>query len=346
MSGTISIGKRLVGAGQPPYVIVEACVNHQGDFDIAKRMVHYAHAMGADAIKFQMHILRDEMLRDVPLSDNFEESLWDTIEKTNFSIDQHRQLMRLCDGLGIQYLCTPFSREAADILEDLGVVAYKTGSGELTNIPFMKHLARKRKPVIMSTGMSLLEEIAESVKVFADAGTPLILMHCVSAYPCPYNRVNLGMVQRLAETFGTPVGLSCHTPSIYTALGAIALGACVVEKHFTFDRTLPGPDHRSSIEGYELGELVKGCKAVFEAGGAIREIFPEEQQIVAWARESVVSLKPIGRGVRITSDMVSVKRPTPGPGAIPAKHLDDIVGRVAATDIGADRQILWADLMQ
>jgi len=341
MSKSVKIGDRHVGDDHPPYVIAEACVNHQGNFEIAKRMVYFAHAMGADAIKFQMHILEDEMLPEVPMSDNFDDSLWDVIEKTNFSTDQHRQLIALSSSLGIQYLCTPFSRAAADVLNSLGVQAFKTGSGELTNTPFMRHIAAYGKPVIVSTGMSLMEEIQETVDIFKKAGTPLVLTHCVSAYPCPYNRVNLGMVPRLAQTFAVPAGLSCHTPSIYTALGAVALGACVIEKHFTFDRTQKGPDHRSSIEGYELGELVKGCRAVWEARGAAREIFPEEQQIVAWARESVVSLRQIAKGTRITSDMVSIKRPSPGPGVIPARDLDKVIGAVAKSDIAANRQIYW-----
>ena len=344
MSQTVVIGGREVGADHPPFIIVEACVNHQGDYEIARKMVYFAHAMGADAIKFQMHILEDEMLRDVPMSDNFAEPLWETIDRTNFTTEQHAGLKALCESLGILYLCTPFSRAAADVLDDLGVVAFKTGSGELTNLPFMRHLAAKGRPVIVSTGMSLIEEIAETVQVFKDAAAPIILTHCVSAYPCPYERVNLGMVPRLRELFGVPVGLSCHTPSIYTGLGAVALGACVVEKHFTFDRTQTGPDHKSSIEGYELGELVKGCRAVFEARGAEREIFPEERQIVAWARESVVSIRPIAQGTQVTSAHVSVKRPTPGPGAIPAKHLDDVIGRTAKVDIASDRQVLWSEI--
>lgn len=344
MTDKVKIGDRWVGRDYPPYVVVEACVNHQGDIAIARQMVYFAHAMGADAIKFQMHILDDEMLPDVPMSDNFAEPLWEVIDKTNFSRQQHADLMLLCAGLGIQYLCTPFSRVAADVLDELGVVAFKTGSGELTNLPFMRHLAAKGKPVIVSTGMSLMDEIADTVQVFRDAGTPLILTHCVSAYPCPYNRVNLGMVPRLAETFDVPVGLSDHTPSIYTAIGGVALGACLIEKHFTFDRTLPGPDHKSSIESYELGELVKGCQAVFQARGADREIFPEEQQIVAWARESVVSLCDIKRGQILTAAMLSVKRPSPGKGVVPAKHLDDVIGKTATTDITKDRQILWSDL--
>lgn len=344
MSSPIKIGNKSIGEGFPPYIIAEACVNHQGDFEIAKQMVYFAHAMGSDAIKFQMHILEDEMLREVPMSGNFEVSLWDTIDNTNFSVDEHRELMMLCASLGIQYLCTPFSPASADVLEELGVVAFKTGSGELTNIPFMKHLAAKGKPVIVSTGMSLLEEIAETVGVFKKADTPLVLTHCVSAYPCPYDRVNLGMIPRLADMFDVPTGFSCHTPSIYTSLGAVALGACVVEKHFTFDRSLPGPDHKSSIESYELGELVKGCRAVYQAGGAEREIFPEEQEIVAWARESVVSIADIPCGTTLTAGMVSVKRPSPGDGAIPAKYLEKVIGMKSTLDIKSDRQILWAEV--
>lgn len=339
MSDPVKIGARLIGEGLPPYVIAEACVNHQGNIEIARRMVYFAHAMGCDAIKFQMHILEDEMLRDVPMSRNFEVSLWDTIEATNFSAAQHQELMALCNSIGIQYLCTPFSRASADLLESLGVVAFKTGSGELTNIPFMEHLAAKGLPVIVSTGMSLLDEIGETVAVFKDEGTPLILTHCVSAYPCPYDRVNLGMVPRLAKLFDVPTGFSCHTPSIYTSLGAVALGACVIEKHFSFDRTLPGPDHKSSIESYELGELVKGCRAVFEAAGAERDIFPEEKEIVAWARESVVSIKNIPRGAIITEEMVSVKRPSPHGDAIPARELNSVIGKTAKQDIPANRQI-------
>jgi sialic acid synthase SpsE len=344
MSIAVKIGDKTIGEGFPPYIIAEACVNHQGDFEIAKQMVYFAHAMRADAIKFQMHILEDEMLREVPMSENFEVSLWETIDSTNFSVEEHQELMALSASLGIQYLCTPFSFASADVLEEIGVVAFKTGSGELTNIPFMKHLAGKGKPVIVSTGMSLLEEIAETVEVFKKADSPLILTHCVSAYPCPYERVNLGMIPRLADKFDVPTGLSCHTPSIYTSLGAVALGANVVEKHFTFDRSLPGPDHKSSIEGYELGELVKGCQAVYLAGGAEREIFPEEQEIVAWARESVVSVADIPRGSKITPELVSVKRPSPGEGAIPAKYLDTVIGMSSTVDIENNNQILWSEI--
>jgi N-acetylneuraminate synthase len=340
----IGVGEREVGENYPPYIIAEACINHEGKIALARQMVYVAHAMGADAIKFQMHVLTDEMLRETPVSDNFDEPLYDTLEATNLSLDEHRELKQLCSSIGIDYLCTPFSKASADIVAELNPIAIKVGSGELTNIPLQRHIASKGIPMIISTGMSTVEEIQETVDTIKPLGVPFILTHCVSIYPCPPNRVNLGNIPRYRDLFGVPVGLSDHTSSIYTSLGAVALGACVIEKHFTLDRSMSGPDHKSSLEPYELGELVKGCRAVFEARGANREIFPEEEQIVAWARESVVSLTNIRKGTRISTDMVTVKRPSPGPGIVPAKDLDQVVGRVAASDIAADRQISWIQL--
>lgn len=344
MSDSIQIGSRLVGDNHPPYVIAEAAVSHQGDFETAKRMVYIAHAMGCDAIKFQMHVLENEMLRDVPTSDNFDEPLYETLNKTNLALDEHKALKALCESLGIDYLCTPFSAAAADILDEMGVLAFKTGSGELTNIPLITHIARKGRPMIVSTGMALVEEIQETVDVIKAVGTPFVLTHCVSAYPCPYNRVNLHNIPRYRELFQVPVGLSDHSIGIYTSLGSVALGACVVEKHYTLDKLQSGPDHAVSLEPYELGELVKGCRAVFEARGAVREIFPEEEPIIAWARESVVSVVDIPAGATIARDMVWVKRPSPGPGAIPAKELEKVIGRKANKAISRDRQILWDEI--
>lgn len=253
MNNSILVGKRLVGDDHAPYVIAEAAVSHQGDFEVAKRMVFIAHALGCDAIKFQMHVLENEMLRQVPISDNFDEPLYETLEKTNLTLDEHKALKALCENLGIDYLCTPFSAVAADILDEMGVLAFKTGSGELTNLPLITHIARKGRPMIISTGMALVEEIAETVEVVKAIGTPFALTHCVSAYPCPYNRVNLHNIPRYRELFGVPVGLSDHSLGIYTSLGAVALGACIIEKHYTLDKLQSGPDHAVSLEPYELG---------------------------------------------------------------------------------------------
>ncbi|MBE9546456.1 MAG: N-acetylneuraminate synthase family protein [Proteobacteria bacterium] len=338
----ITIKNKSIGPGCPPFVIAEACINHEGDINIAEQMVYMAHAMGADCIKFQIHVLKNEMLRDAPQSDNFEEPLWDTLDRTNLSVDEHIRLKKLCGQLGISYLCTPFSRDGTDIIEEIGVDFYKTGSGELTNLPLIEYIAKKEKPMIVSTGMCLFEEVKETVDLIKSIGTPLILTHCVSAYPTPYEIVNLGMIQKYKEVFQIPVGLSDHSRGIYTALGAVGLGACVLEKHFTLDKMQKGPDHASSIEPYELGELVKGARAISQALGAERKVFSEEKQIVTWARESVVSEVPIPVGTKITSEMVWVKRPGPGPDVVPAKDLSKIVGKVAKADIPKDVQIKWS----
>lgn len=342
--GVVEIAGRRIGTSERPFVIAEAAVNHQGNFETAKEMVYVARGMGADAIKFQLHVPDNEMLRDAPMSENFDEPLYDVLLKTHLSVEQHKELMDLCDSLGILYLCTPFSRDASDILEELGVAAFKTGSGELTNLPLQEHIAKKGKPMIVSTGMCTVEEVRETVELIKRVATPLILTHCVSAYPCPYDIVNLNVIQTYRDRFEVPVGVSDHSRGIYTALGAVALGAAVLEKHFTLDKLQKGPDHASSIEPYELGELVKGADAIFRALGDERRIFPEEEAIVAWARESVVSEREIPAGTTITDEMVWVKRPSPGPGVVPAKELQAVVGRVASRDIAKDDQIRWDDL--
>lgn len=345
MAKEVRIKNRVIGEGCPPFIIAEACINHQGDIAIAEKMVYIAHAMGADCIKFQIHVLENEMLRQAPQSDNFDEPLWDTLDRTNLSVKEHIRLKRLCEQLGIFYLCTPFSRKGTDILDkEIDVDFYKTGSGEMTNLPLIEHIARKGKPIIVSTGMCELEEIRETVNLVKDIGTPLIITHCVSAYPAPYERTNLGLIPYYLKEFEVSVGLSDHSRGIYTSLGAIALGACLIEKHFTLDKMQKGPDHASSLEPYELGELVKGAQAVYKALGQERKIFPEEKQIVAWARESVVSEAAIPKGTKITKDMVWVKRPGPFAGVVPAKDLNKVVGKTAKVDIEKDVQIKWSDL--
>lgn len=340
----IAIGNRLVGPAHPPYIIAEAAINHEGDIAIARKMVYMAHALGADAIKFQIHVLENEMLKETPQSDNFEESLYDALNRTNLSIEQHRELKTLCETLGIQYLCTPFSRDGADLLEELGVHAFKTGSGELTNLPLIEHIARKGKPMIISTGMCTVDEVRETVELVKSIGTPLMLTHCISGYPTPYHRANIKMVQRYQELFSVPVGISDHSQGIYTVLGAVALGACVVEKHFTLNKLAKGPDHPVSIEPQDLWELVKGARAIYEALGSERKIFPEEEQIVAWARHSVVSEKNIPKGAVIDQSMVWVKRPGPGSNGIAARELKKVIGRTAQVDIPKDTQLTWQQL--
>ena len=336
---TVKIRDRIIGNNYPPLIIAEACINHEGDIDIAKKMIDVAYAMGVDCIKFQIHVLENEMLREAPQSDNFDEPLWDTLERTNFSMEEHSHLIDYCKKLGIWYLCTPFSKDGVDMLEELDVDFYKTGSGEMTNLPLIEYIANKGKPMIVSTGMCEVDEIEETVNLVKSIGTPLIITHCTSAYPCPYERVNLGMIPIYEQKFGIPVGLSDHSTGIYTSLGAVALGSALIEKHFTLDKMQKGPDHPSSIEPYELGELVKGSKAIFKAKGSEKKIFEEEKQIIKWARESVVSEKEIRAGEIITEEMVWVKRPGPNSDSIPAKDLNKVIGAKALVNISKGKQI-------
>ena len=344
----VKIANHTISKESRPYIIVEACVNHQGNFQIAKKMIVAAKQSGAQCIKFQHHIVDEEMLRDVPLSKNFKIPLDKVIEKTNFTLKQHKKLKQICKKVGINYLCTPFSIKAADELNSIGVSAFKTGSGELTNLPFIYHLAKLGKPIIISTGMSNPDEIYETVKIVKKFKTPLALMHCISAYPCPYEIMNLDFITELSNKYKIPVGLSDHTPSIYNALGAVSLGASLIEKHFTFDKKLSGPDHKSSINFFELKQLVQGCYANFLARGRKKTILKEEKEIVAWARESVVSSKNINKNEKINKKNVCTKRPSAKIGQIPASDFFNIINKNLKTKkfIKANTILRYSDLVK
>jgi len=338
------IKNHIIENNNKPYIIAEACINHEGDINHAKKMILEAKKAEANCIKFQIHNLENEMLKETPQSDNFKETLWEALERTNFDIEKQKILKKECEKNNIDYLCTPFSKVGADQLEEIGVEVYKVGSGELTNLPLIEHIAKKKIPMIVSTGMSTLEEISETVNLIKQIGTPLALTHCTSVYPCPYRLSNLKVIPKLNKLFNVPVGLSDHTNTIYTSFGAVAHGACIVEKHFTLNKNAEGPDHASSIEPKELKHLVEGSNAIFEANGDEKKIFEEERQILAWAREAVVSEKDIQPGEKFSLDNVWVKRPSPKPGCIPAKDLKKIIGKVAKKKINKDTQIKWEDI--
>ncbi len=338
------IKNQLIENNQKPYIIAEACINHEGNINHAKKMILEAKKAGVNCVKFQIHNLENEMLRETPQSDNFKETLWEALERTNFDIEKQKILKKECEKHNIDYLCTPFSKIGADQLEEIGVEVYKVGSGELTNLPLIEHIAKKKIPMIVSTGMSTLEEISETVELIKQIGTPLVLTHCTSVYPCPYRLSNLKVIPKLNKLFNVPVGLSDHTNTIYTSFGAVAHGACIIEKHFTLNKNAEGPDHASSIEPDELKNLVEGSNAIFEANGDEKKIFEEEKQILAWARESVVSEKDIKIGDKFSLDNIWVKRPSPKLGNIPAKDLKKIIGKTAKNNIKKDTQIKWEDI--
>ena len=341
MTPVLNVAGRVVGDGHPCYVIAEACINHNGDFATAVEMVERAAEAGADAIKFQVHYLEHEMLRDVPTSSNFDKPLWQVLEETNLTDGQHIELERLCAARGIQYLCTAYCREAGEFLASIGVPLLKTGSGETTNLPFLRALAGHGIPLLVSTGMATLDEVDRTVAALKETGTPFGITHCTSEYPPVYEDINLGLIPVYKERYGIVVGHSDHTPSIYTALGAVAYGASVVEKHFTLDRSQPGADHAVSLEPDELAQLVEGIRAVQAAGGTRKEVFDRERPIRDWAHHSVVTLRPVAAGETLGEDDVWVKRPGTG---IPAAELYSVLGRRAARDLAADVLLTWEDV--
>jgi sialic acid synthase SpsE len=341
MASELSIGDRLVGDGHPCYVIAEACINHNGDFATAMEMVEQAHSAGADAIKFQVHYLEHEMLPEVPTSGNFDKPLWQVLDETNLTDEEHAVLRERCMRLGIEYLCTAYCREAGDFLAQLGVAAFKTGSGEMTNHPFLRSLARHGRPLLVSTGMATEVEVEATVRVLRETGAPFGLFHCTSEYPPVYEDINLGLIPAYKDRYGVVVGHSDHTPTIYTALAAVALGAALVEKHFTLDRSQPGADHAVSVEPAELRRLVEGIRAVEAASGSRKDVFERERPIRAWAHHSVVTLRPIASGEALTEENVWVKRPGTG---IPASELDRVLGHRAARDLGPNELVGWEDV--
>ena len=340
-SPTLTIGSREIGAGRPCFVIAEAGINHNGDVKLAEELVEAAAAAGADAVKFQTHFPEHEMLRAGATAAYVGESLFDLLTRTALSRDAHDTLRDLARKKGVIFLSTPFSREAADFLDTLGVPAFKTGSGELTNVPLQRHIARKGKPMIVSTGMSTPEEIDATVRALQAEGARFALMHCTSTYPTPYEHVQLGCIGWLQNLYQVAVGFSDHTIGSFMAFAAVASGANLFEKHFTVSRSLPGPDQQGSMEPSELEELVRGIRAIEQGSGAAKAIQPGEQDVRNMAHHSVVSIRDVAAGATIGADDIWTKRPGTG---IPASRLGEVIGRVATRAIAKDRLIAWDDL--
>jgi N-acetylneuraminate synthase len=334
---------RRIGPDAPPFVIAEVGINHEGEVEKALQLVDAAADAGADCVKFQCHITAAEMIpTDMKPGEISDERLWDIIERCELTAEEEQVVKSRCVERGILYLCTPFSREAADRLEALGVEAFKIGSGECNNLPLIRHIARKGLPMILSTGMNDLASIRPSVEAILAAGCPLMLMQCTSEYPTPYTHVRLGGIQQLQGEFGLPVGLSDHSLGIYTCLGAVALGACALEKHFTISRDWPGPDVPISINPQELAELVRGARAVFAARGGGKTVLPTEQPVIDFAFASVVAIRSVKTGEKLSTENVWVKRPGTGP--LKAWDLDRVLGKIAVRDLSPNEQIALTDV--
>jgi len=336
----IQVVNKLIGPGQPVFVIAEAGVNHNGDLQMARALIDVAVEAGADAVKFQTFSADRLVTTDAPKAEyqlqttGDRESQFEMLRRLELSADEHRELQSYCNERGIIFLSTPFDEEAVDLLDELGVPAFKISSGDLTNSPLLEYVASKGKPVILSTGMSELSELIEAVSVLNTAGCENpVLLHCVSNYPAVPSEVNLRAMQTMRSAFDVPVGFSDHTKGIDVAIAAVALGACVIEKHFTLDRTLFGPDHRASLEPAELRGLVRSIRRVESALGSGRKVpAPSEIETAKVARRSLVAARDIPAGATLERAMVVMRRP--GTGLSPAM-IDTVLGRRAVRDIAA-----------
>jgi len=346
MTEPVVIGGRRIGPGEPVFVIAEAGVNHDGDLDRARGLVDAAADAGAGAVKFQTFAADRLVTREAPQAEyqargmGRRTSQYEMLKRLELSRSDHAVLVDHCHERGIPFLSSPFDEGSADLLEEFDVPAFKIGSGELTNLPLLQHVARKGRPMIVSTGMASLEEVEGAVVAIRAAGDPpLILLHCVSGYPALPEEVNLRAMDTMRREFGVPVGYSDHTRGIDISLAAVALGACVIEKHFTLDRSLTGPDHQVSVEPEELASLIQGIAAVQLALGTGRKVAVDrEREIAAVARKSLVAAVDIAAGTVIEDEMLAVLRP--GNGLPPARR-GVVVGCSAGIDIPAGTPITW-----
>ena len=322
-----------------PFIIAEAGINHDGEFEKAIELVDLAIDSGASAIKFQTHITDKEMIpTDMKPGNISEESLWDIIDRCVLDNEQERSLFDYAKEKGILFFSTPFSREGADRLNELGVELYKIGSGECNNLPLLNHVANFKKPMILSTGMNNISSIKASVETILNHGVPLALLHCTSIYPAPPETMRLGAITHLKDEFpDLEIGLSDHSLGISVALGSVAIGANIIEKHFTKSRQWPGPDNPFSIEPNELKNLVDWSKEIWKARGGKKDILDDEKPVIDFAYACVVAIKDINKGEALSLDNIWVKRP--GTGEIFAKDFEDVLGKIATVNISENTQL-------
>lgn len=334
------IGNRLIGDNHPPVVIAEIGINHEGSIDLAITMADAAIEAGAEIIKHQTHIVEDEMSDEAKsvIPGNANVSIFEIMQRCALDEDDERKLMQHIQSRGALFISTPFSRAAAERLRRFDVPAIKIGSGECNNYPLIKHVAKLQKPVILSTGMNTIDSVRPSVAILREAKVPFALLHCTNVYPTPPELVRLGAMQRLREAFPDAViGLSDHTVSNYPCLGAVALGASILERHFTDRMDRVGPDIICSMDPVALKELIEGSKTIFAARGGEKGPVEAEAPTIAFAFASVVAIKDIQPGEKLSEDNIWVRRP--GGGDFSVNDYDRLLGAKAVSVISKGRQI-------
>lgn len=329
-----------IGDDCPPVVIAEIGINHNGSLSEAKKIATLAIESGAHIIKHQTHIVEDEMSNEARsvIPGNADISIYEIMENCALSEDDEYELMRFVQEKGAIFISTPFSRAAAERLKKFDVPAYKIGSGECNNYPLVKHIASFGKPIILSTGMNTISSVSKSVEIMEEAGVPYALLHTTNIYPTPYNLVRLNAMSELQNSFpNAVVGLSDHTTSNHTCFGAVALGASILERHFTDSMQRIGPDISCSMDPKALSELVEGSLNIYNARGYNKEPVAEEAPTIAFAFASVVAIKDIKIGETLNEDNIWVKRP--GGGDFNADEFDSLIGKRATQNIESGYQI-------
>jgi N-acetylneuraminate synthase len=336
----VQIAGRELGARA--FVVAEIGNNHDGSIRQAERLIEAAGEAGADAVKFQTHIAEAEMLPSTPTPPHFDEPRFEFTRRMELTREDHVRLKAFAEERGLVFFSSPFSVEAVALLEEVGVPAYKIASGEVTNPPLVEAVAATGKPVLLSSGMSGLAEVEHAAATLRDAGVPFAVLQCTSTYPCPPDQVNLRAMAAMGDRLGVPYGLSDHTSGIWTSIAAVALGAAVVEKHFTLSKRLYGPDHHASLVPEELAQLVAGVREVEAAlGDGLKERDPAHDAVRATFEKSIVTRTAIPAGAVIEPAMLTTKRPGTG---IPAVALGSVVGRRASHELEPDHLLQEVDL--
>lgn len=348
MLKSIKINSKIIGENQPCFIIAEAGVNHNGKLKLAKKMIDEAKKFGADAIKFQTYIT-EELVTDTAPKANYQKkttkasSQFDMLKSLELSQDDFKNLKTYCKAKKIIFLSSCFDIPSAEFLNKIKVPAFKIGSGEITNVPLLEKVACFSKPIILSTGMTNMLEVKKAVKVIHAAGNyELILLHCTTEYPSRVEDVNLRAIATMRKEFNLPIGFSDHTPGILISQAARVMGACVIEKHFTLDKKMSGPDHKASLDISEFKDLVQSIRIIEKAFGDGKKI-PQKSEldIRNVARKSIVARVEIKKGEKINSEMLAVKRPGTG---IAPEYIDKIIGKRAKKDIGVNKLLTWKDL--
>lgn len=340
----IEIQGRKIGIEYPPLVIAEIGINHEGSLVVAKQMVDAAYRAGIEVVKHQTHIVEDEMSAAAQkvIPGNANVSIYEIMKRCALNEAEEFELKTYVESKGMIFISTPFSRAAANRLEKFNVSAYKIGSGECNNYPLLEHIASFGKPVILSTGMNTIESVRKAVAIFDKHKVPVALLHTTNLYPTPTHLVRYGAMTELHKAFPDKVfGLSDHTLNNNACLGAVALGASILERHFTDTMNRTGPDIICSMDEQTCKELIQSSKEIWQMRGGKKEPAQEEQVTIDFAFATVCSIKPIGKGETLTQENIWVKRP--GTGKILAEHFPNLLGKKAVRDIANDEQLSFED---